>query len=625
MAGRRIREVRSTASRARCCSTASGRLISVMALEIADGQVQAVHSIINPDKLAHLGEVADFRALLKGEDGDPRGWGAPSPSLPILEVQAACRQTPPKHRRAAPSASPLSAAAYPTRPASTCSAEERGTVLYVGKAKSIRKRVAAHFSNPCNRGAGGLLDRGRALRVRRHPDRGRGAAARAELHPPTGPASTSGCATTSRTPTSRSRSTRTTRGSTSRARSTAANRAYFGPYSNAKRVRETLDLLGKVFQYRTCDGAEPGRALGQPLPRLLHQALRGALRRLRLEGGVPQVDRLDRRLPLRSLPPDRARHRAADAGGLGRPGVRAGRDVPQPPEGGAPSARAPADLERVVGTLDAIAVADGGDRRQRAGVPGPRRRARGPPELLPREPGRSARRARWPRSSCSSTTPPRRPSRRRSLVPDSVTELRGDRGGARPSAAGPPSSLRHPSGATSAGSSSSPSATPGSRSTRTGCAPSTAACSGSRRSRCCSASSEMEHAPDADRVLRHLEPRRDPHGRLDGGVRGRRRRRSRTTGGSAIRGGGAGRLRRDERGALAADGAVRRPPRALAAREGVRRELRGAAHADRDRRRQGPALVRPEGAQPFTDLASRSSAWRSGSRRCSCPGGARRS
>jgi excinuclease ABC subunit C len=42
------------------------------------------------------------------------------------------------------------------------------------------------------------------------------------------------------------------------------NRVYFGPFSNAKRVRETLDLLGKVFQYRTCDGPEPGRASGSP-------------------------------------------------------------------------------------------------------------------------------------------------------------------------------------------------------------------------------------------------------------------------------------------------------------------------------------------------------------------------
>ena len=42
------------------------------------------------------------------------------------------------------------------------------------------------------------------------------------------------------------------------------DRAYFGPYSNAKKVRETLDLLGKVFQHRSCDGPEPGRASGSP-------------------------------------------------------------------------------------------------------------------------------------------------------------------------------------------------------------------------------------------------------------------------------------------------------------------------------------------------------------------------
>ncbi|HEY8866564.1 MAG TPA: excinuclease ABC subunit UvrC, partial [Solirubrobacteraceae bacterium] len=42
------------------------------------------------------------------------------------------------------------------------------------------------------------------------------------------------------------------------------NRAYFGPYSNAKRVRGTLDLLQKIFLFRSCEGAEPGRRSGSP-------------------------------------------------------------------------------------------------------------------------------------------------------------------------------------------------------------------------------------------------------------------------------------------------------------------------------------------------------------------------
>lgn len=42
------------------------------------------------------------------------------------------------------------------------------------------------------------------------------------------------------------------------------SRVYFGPYATARRVRETLELLGKLFQYRTCDGPTPGRRSGVP-------------------------------------------------------------------------------------------------------------------------------------------------------------------------------------------------------------------------------------------------------------------------------------------------------------------------------------------------------------------------
>jgi RNA polymerase sigma-70 factor, ECF subfamily len=44
---------------------ADGRMINVMALDIVDGAVQTVRSIINPEKLGHLGETADVRALLR--------------------------------------------------------------------------------------------------------------------------------------------------------------------------------------------------------------------------------------------------------------------------------------------------------------------------------------------------------------------------------------------------------------------------------------------------------------------------------------------------------------------------------------------------------------------------------
>ncbi len=42
------------------------------------------------------------------------------------------------------------------------------------------------------------------------------------------------------------------------------DRVYFGPFSSASKVRDTLSLIGKIFPNRPCEGPEPGRASGIP-------------------------------------------------------------------------------------------------------------------------------------------------------------------------------------------------------------------------------------------------------------------------------------------------------------------------------------------------------------------------
>ena len=41
------------------------RVLAVWAIEVVDGRVAGIRSIVNPDKLAHLGPVGDARALLR--------------------------------------------------------------------------------------------------------------------------------------------------------------------------------------------------------------------------------------------------------------------------------------------------------------------------------------------------------------------------------------------------------------------------------------------------------------------------------------------------------------------------------------------------------------------------------
>ena len=49
---------------------------------------------------------------------------------------------------------------------------------------------------------------------------------------------------------------------------------YFGPYSSARKVREVLDTIGRIFPYRKCKGERPGRKSGSPcLQHFIHRSL----------------------------------------------------------------------------------------------------------------------------------------------------------------------------------------------------------------------------------------------------------------------------------------------------------------------------------------------------------------
>ncbi len=197
-----------------------------------------------------------------------------------------------------------SAARCPTSRASTCSATARGRVIYVGKAKSVRKRVASHFSKaqvPSSPGhaemvasvehiecvvvateAEALLAEQSFIKqyrprfnIRLRDDKSYPfiAISLDEDYP----------------------------------------RVYFTRERHRAGARLLRPLLERQARARDARGAgqglhvpllhrrRAGAAQRQPVPGLLHQALRGALRRLRHPRGVPREHRRRDRLPLRAL------------------------------------------------------------------------------------------------------------------------------------------------------------------------------------------------------------------------------------------------------------------------------------------------------------------------------------
>ena len=183
-------------------------------------------------------------------------------------------------------------------PASTCSMTREGASSMSGKAKSIRKRVASHFSNPSTRAGRDLLrmiDRIEALVVQ---TRGGGAAGRAELHPPVPTALQHQAARRQVLPVHSGQPRRGFPRVYFTPETPSQDRAYFGPFSGAKRTRATLEVLGKVFMFRSLRGARPGRRSGLAVPGLLHQALPGTVRRLHLQGGLQEQHRRRDRVPV---------------------------------------------------------------------------------------------------------------------------------------------------------------------------------------------------------------------------------------------------------------------------------------------------------------------------------------
>jgi excinuclease ABC subunit C len=139
-----------------------------------------------------------------------------------------------------------------------------GRALYVGKAKSIRKRVASHFTSRATRTAEEFLARVESIDFVATANEAEALLAEQNFIKQHRPPYNIRLRDDKSYPyIGISLDERFPRVYFTRERH-RAERAYFGPFSNAKRVRETLDLLGKLFPYRTCDGAEPGRASGSP-------------------------------------------------------------------------------------------------------------------------------------------------------------------------------------------------------------------------------------------------------------------------------------------------------------------------------------------------------------------------
>ncbi len=140
----------------------------------------------------------------------------------------------------------------------------KGRVIYVGKAKSIRKRVGGHFSNRVTRGDTQMVEIAESIEFVSVNTEAEALLAEQEFIKQYKPRFNIRLRDDKSYPyIAISMDEEFPRVYFTRERH-RRDRLYFGPYSSAKRTRSTLDTLGKIFMYRSCNGAVPGRRTGSP-------------------------------------------------------------------------------------------------------------------------------------------------------------------------------------------------------------------------------------------------------------------------------------------------------------------------------------------------------------------------
>ena len=207
----------------------------------------------------------------------------------------------------------------PARPARRLRVQATPTAGASTSARRCRSASASPRTSPGPHRGGRPHRPGRLDRLPGHRDRGRGAARRAAVHQaPPAPL---------QHPPARRQVLSLRRGEPRRGvparllhpRAPPLRPVYFGPFSSAKPGARDARPARQAVPVPHLRGAGARAALRGSLPRLLHQALPGALRRLHRPRRVPAQHRGDHRLPLRPLSRRRARPGAQDGRGRRRP------------------------------------------------------------------------------------------------------------------------------------------------------------------------------------------------------------------------------------------------------------------------------------------------------------------